>query len=313
MIARSSRLGRVRPLVTVAACLALAGTAHAQGDGPHSLPLVPVDMNIVVVLPLGLSGNFNPSQTVLIPGAKVDVLAVPLTYVRTFSVGDRFGRVFATLPLATLDASADIDHPGGGSLDVSRGRSGSMDPMVTMHVGLFGAPALAVAEFVKRPKSFQMIAIAGLSIPVGTYDADRLINLGTNRWSFRLGVGTVLPFAKALAWESANSVVLFTDNDDVFGPAESRSQNALYISENHVTRAFTPKWWGSVDLRYQYGGETSTDGVPDDNLTNMLGGGLTVGHQFAPRLSGYASYGRVLAKQGDAKEEMIRLQLAYSF
>ena len=26
---------------------------------------------------MGLSGNFNPSQTVLVPGAKIDVFAVP--------------------------------------------------------------------------------------------------------------------------------------------------------------------------------------------------------------------------------------------
>jgi hypothetical protein len=71
------------------ACLALAGTARAQGDGPHNLPLIPKDTNLFVVLPLGLSGNFNPSQTVLIPNADVDVFAVPLTYVRTFSLGGR--------------------------------------------------------------------------------------------------------------------------------------------------------------------------------------------------------------------------------
>ena len=48
--------------------LALAGTARAQGDGPHNLPLIPKDTNLLVVMPMGLSGNFNPSQTVLIPG-----------------------------------------------------------------------------------------------------------------------------------------------------------------------------------------------------------------------------------------------------
>jgi hypothetical protein len=54
-------------------------------------------------------------------------------------------------------------------------------------------------EFMKHPKSFQMVAIVGTSIPIGTYDPDRLINLGTNRWSFRLGAGTVVPFTKATA------------------------------------------------------------------------------------------------------------------
>ena len=187
-----------------------------------------------------------------------------------------------------------------------------MDPMLTLHLGLVGAPALKLPEFVKHAKSFQLVAILGTSIPVGTCDSTRFIHLGTNRWSFRLGAGTVLPFSKTTAWESANSVFLFTDNNDPFGAASERSQDPLFVSENHLTHAFDPKWWGSLDLRYQYGGETSTDGVPDDNLTNTLGGGATVGHQFTPHLSSYASYGRVLAKKGDAQEWMVRLQLECS-
>ena len=303
-----------RIALAVLACLALAGTARAQGDGPHSLPLIPKDTNLFVVLPLGLSGNFNPSQTVLIPGANVDVFALPLTYVRTFSLGGRFGRLFLSAPLATLDAGGTIIDPRTGEeLSVSRGRSGWMDPLVTLHVGLVGAPALGLPEFVKHAKSFQMFAIVGTAIPIGTYDSARAINLGTNRWTFRLGLGMVTPLGKSTAWESANSVLLFTDNSDVFGRVDTRSQDPLFVSENHLTHAFNPKWWGSVDLRWQVGGETQSDGVADDNLTNILGGGLTVGHAFNRHFSGYVSYGQVLAKKGNAEERMVRGQLVYSF
>jgi len=307
-----------RSALVLVGVLAVAGLlpapAEAQGDGPHTLPLVPVGVNIFASMAMGLSGNFNPTQTVLIPGANVDVFAVPLTYIRTFPLGHRFGRLFVTVPLATLDASAEVLDPIlGGNRLIARWRSGSMDPMVTMHIGLVGAPALKLPEFIKHPGSFQMVAIVGTSIPIGTYDATRLINLGTNRWSFRLGVGTVTPFTKTTAWESANSVFLFTENDDVFGPADARSQHPLFVSENHLTHAFNPKWWGSVDLRWQVGGETSTDGIPDDNLTNILGGGLSLGTQFTPHFGGYGSYGRVLAKKGDAKEWMVRYQFIYSF
>lgn len=296
------------------ACLALAGTARAQGDGPHNLPLIPKDTNLFVVMPMGLSGNFNPSQTVLIPGANVDVFAVPVTYIRTFSLGGRFARLFLTAPLATMDAGGSIVDPRSGTeIEVSRGRSGWMDPMVTMHVGLVGAPALAPAEYVKHPRSLQLFAIAGTAIPIGTYDPTRAINLGTNRWTFRLGLGMVAPLGKTTAWESANSFMLYTDNRDVFGGADTRSQDPLFISENHLTHAFNPKWWGSVDLRWQYGGETTTDGFADDNRTNILGGGLTLGHTFNRRFSGYVSYGNILASSGNADEWLIRTQLVYSF
>ncbi len=294
--------------------LALAGTARAQGDGPHNLPLIPKDTNLLVVMPMGLSGNFNPSQTVLIPGANVDVFAFPVTYIRTFSLGGRFARLFLTAPLATMDAGGTIVDPRtGDEIEVSRGRSGWMDPMLTLHVGLVGAPALAPAEYVKHPKSLQLFAIVGTAIPIGTYDSTRAINLGTNRWTFRLGLGMVAPLSKSTAWESANSFMLYTDNTDVFGGADTRSQDALFISENHVTHAFNPKWWGSVDLRWQYGGETQTDGFADDNRTNILGGGLTLGHTFTRHFTGYLSYGNVLASSGNADEWLVRAQIVYSF
>jgi Putative MetA-pathway of phenol degradation len=303
-----------RVALAVLACLALAGTARAQGDGPHNLPIIPKDTNLFVVLPLGLSGNFNPSQTVLIPNANVDVFAVPLTYVRTFSLGGRFGRLFLTAPLSSLDASGTVIDPRTGQeLTVSRGRSGWMDPMVTMHIGLVGAPALGLPEFMKHPKSFQMLAIVGTAIPIGTYDSTRAINLGTNRWTFRLGLGLVTPLTKTTAWESANSVMLFTDNNDVFGRVATRSQDPLFVSENHLTHAFNPKWWGSIDLRWQIGGETHSDGVTDDNRTNILGGGVTLGHTFNRHFSGYIGYGNVLASSGNADEWMVRTQLVYSF
>jgi hypothetical protein len=303
-----------RAALAMLASLALAGTARAQGDGPHNLPLIPKGTNLFVVLPLGLSGNFNPSQTVLIPNANVDVFAVPLTYVRTFSLGGRFGRLFLTAPLSTLDASGTlIDPRTGQELTVSRGRSGWMDPMVTMHIGLVGAPALGLPEFMKHPKGFQMLAIVGTAIPIGTYDSTRAINLGTNRWTFRLGLGLVTPLTKTTAWESANSVMLFTDNNDVFGRVATRSQDPLFVSENHLTHAFNPRWWGSIDLRWQIGGETHSDGVADDNRTNILGGGVTLGHTFNRHFSGYIGYGNVLASSGNADEWMVRTQLVYSF
>ena len=85
------------------------------------------------------------------------------------------------------------------------------------------------------------------------------------------------------------------------------------MSENHVTHNFTPKFWGGVDLRWQVGGETATDGIDDDNLTNILGGGVSLGYQFTRPLGSYGSYGAVLAKKGDAKEQMFRYMLTYSF
>ena len=295
-------------------CVAPVTRAAAQGDGPHNLPLIPIGTNIFTPQVLVLSGNFNPQQTVLVPGAEIDVIAVPVTYIRTFALGNRFGRLFLVAPISSVEASVEAFDPIAGRLRTpERQRTGVMDPMVTMHIGLAGAPALKPAEFMKHPKSIQVLAILGTSIPVGTYDSDRLINLGTNRWSFRTGLGTVFPMGRRTALEMSNNLYFFTDNGDVSGPAEERSQAPLYVLENHLTHNFTPKFWGSLEARYQYGGTTTTDGRDDDNLTNMLGGGFSLGYQLTPHFGSWVTLGTILAKKGEAEENMFRFQVAYSF
>jgi hypothetical protein len=241
-------------------------------------------------------------------------VAAPITYIRTFALGSRFGRLFLVAPVSTLDASVAAFDPRLGNIrNVEKSRSGFMDPMVTMHIGFAGAPALKPAEYMKHAKSFQSFAIVGASIPVGTYDSNRLINLGTNRWSFRTGIGTVFPMGKRTALEMSNNLYFFTANTDVSGPAKRRAQDPLYVLENHLTHNFSPKFWGSLDARYQYDGETYTDGGADDNVTNALGGGGTLGYQLTPHFGLWSSFGTVLAKKGDAKQNMFRFQIAYSF
>ena len=297
-------------VLALCACVLSAGRAEAQGDGPHNLPLIPINTNIFTPQVLVLSGNFNPQGTVLVPGADIDVIAGPITYIRTFALGNQFGRLFLVAPTSTLDASVEALDPRFGLVrTIERRRSGFMDPMVTMHIGLVGAPALKLAEFVKYPKAFQMVAIVGTSIPVGTYDSDRLINLGTNRWSFRTGVGTVFPFGekKRTALEMSNNLYLFTANNDVSGPAEEREQDPLYVLENHLTHNFTAKLWGSLEARYQYGGTTTTDGIADDNLTNVLGGGFSLGYQLTPHFGSWVTLGTISGQEGRRQGKPVQI------
>ena len=79
-----------------------------------------------------------------------------------------------------------------------------------------------------------------------------------------------------------------------------------------MTRAAAIALLGALALA-ACGGETHTDGSADDNHTNILGGGVTLGHSFTPHFSGYVSYGNILASSGNADEWLIRTQLVYSF
>jgi hypothetical protein len=52
-----------------------------------------------------------------------------------------------------------------------------------------------------------------VSVPLGQYDTDRLVNLGTNRWFFQPELGISKAWGP-LTRELAASVTLYTDNRD---------------------------------------------------------------------------------------------------
>ena len=206
-------------LIVLCVSLLPAGRADAQGDGPHNLPLIPINTNIFTPQVLVLSGNFIPAGTAVVPGASVDVVAVPDHLHPDVRPGQPLRpplRGASGLDAGRQRGRSSIPIQGKYRF-IDRGRSGIMDPMVTLHIGLAGAPALKLGEFMKHPKSFQMVAIAGVGMPFGTYDSSRLINLGTNRWTIRTGIGTVFPFGekKRTALEMSNNLYFFTKNNDV--------------------------------------------------------------------------------------------------
>ena len=184
-----------------------------------------------------------------------------------------------------------------------------------MRVGLIGAPALKPADFMKTPPDFQLYALAGVSLPWGEYSQNTPLNLGTNRWSLRLGMPMVMPLGKkpGSTWlEIHPNVYIYGDNNKPFR-ADSRSQDALYVLESHLTHNFTPKFWAGIDLRYQNGGETTTDGVEDDNKLNRLGGGISIGYTFSRAWNGFISYGDVITESDKSKMNMWRARLIWIF
>jgi hypothetical protein len=141
-------------------------------------------------------------------------------------------------------------------------------------VNLLGAPALSLKEF----RDYRQDIIVGVSLvisaPTGQYDHTKLINVGTNRWSFKPGIGV----SKALGqWtlEGAASVTFFTDNDQFFGN-NVRQQDPLYALQAHVIYSFNPKLWGALDATYYVGGRTSVNGTLKDDLQQNSRWGATL-------------------------------------
>ena len=128
------------------------------------------------------------------------------------------------VPYTQLDGTADLPGPARGT----RRRRDSARPAFRPSINLHGAPALALREFSTWKQDLIVGASLQVSPPWGQYDADRLVNIGSNRWSFKPEVG----ISKATGpWtlEAQAAATFFTDNDDFYG-GNTRSQRPALLA-----------------------------------------------------------------------------------
>ena len=174
-----------------------------------------------------------------------------------------------TVTDARLDASGFVD-------DVLRTREqdGLADPAFYFTINLSGAPALSFEEF----RDYRQETIVGLTFrltaPLGAYDNDRLLNIGTNRWSFKPEIGISRAWAD-WTFEAAAAAIVFSDNDD-FDSGKARKQEPIYSLQGHVIYAFPGGIWAALGATWYAGGRTTIDGVMRDDLQQNWRAGFTL-------------------------------------
>ena len=288
----------------------------SQGDGPRAHLFSPIGVWAVNPKYLHLEQNLLPNGNILVENADITVDVFPTTFVHTFRLGEKFARVFAMVNPGSLRATATAVP---GSVKEELNASGFSDGFIAFEYGLIGAPALNAIEFSQHIPQFSLNGFFKFWYS-GSYNSNKLINLGTNRSTFEIGTTMAIPFHKEASqnatWlEIIPTVQFYAANND---PARSSTadkveQKPLFILENHLTHNLNNKLWVGADFRYQVGGETKADGVPDDNNINILGGGLNLGYQINAPLSAFVGYDTILVGDNNAKSNMLRFSLVFAY
>ena len=120
-------------------------------------------------------------------------------------------KVGVILPYSWLSGSAVFDGK-----PVSRESSGLIDPVLKISINLVDAPALTLEEFPSYRQNWILGVSLSVSVPLGRYEEDRLVNLGTNRWSFKPEIGLSKRWGPVTV-DVAASAKLYTDNDEFAG------------------------------------------------------------------------------------------------
>jgi hypothetical protein len=263
------------------ACWALMGIASpagAQDIEPRAYSNAPIGVNFLVAGYAYTRGGVSFDSALPVSNPELTTSNAVAGYARVLEFRGQSAKFDVSAPLTAMSGSADFN---GEPLE--RDISGLGDSRFRLSVNFFGAPALSLKEFA----GFQQDLIVGASLqvtaPTGQYDDSRLVNLGTNRWSFKPELGVSQALGR---WtlEGTAAVTLYTDNDE-FYPGKTRSQDPLYSLQAHVIYSFRSGIWGSLDGTYFAGGRTTVDGILNNDLQQNWRVGATLAFPVNTRSS----------------------------
>ena len=176
--------------------------------------------------------------------------------------------------------------------------TGLGDPRIRFSVLLHGAPALSLQEFADYRQDFVVGVSLAVLVPLGQYDSDKLVNIGTNRWAVRPELGVSKTFG---AWtiELAPSVTFYTANHDFFG-GKTLERDPLFAAQAHVIYYSRLGIWGSIDATYYVGGASTVDGERAERPENLrLGATVSIPVNRHNSVKLYGSVGAIARTGGN--------------
>jgi len=242
--------------------------AGAQDLEPRAYSPAPVGTNFLALTYGHSSGDFLPDPTLPIQHASVQFNNVALGYYHSFGLFGRQTAVALGVPYVWGFGDALVK---GAQTHIQR--SGLGDPVLRISYILYGSPALSPEDFKKRTHRSIVGASVLITAPLGQYDPKLLVNIGTNRWSFKPQIG----FSReAYKWtfDLYFGGYFFTENSNFFG-GHIRDQAPIAATQVHISYTFRRNMWVAVDGIYYTGGRTTLNRVPESDLRQNVRVGLT--------------------------------------
>jgi len=287
--------GPKQVIAALAACV-LAGVGFsvcAQDIEPRAYSNAPIGVNFLIAGYAYTRGGLSFDSSLPITNPHLNTSSAVIAYATVLDLWGMSAKFDATVPYTWLSGTADYQGQ-----PVQRTVSGFANPAFRLSVNLYGAPALTLKEFADWEQDLIIGASLRVVAPWSQYDDSKLVNIGTNRWSFKPEVG----ISKAIGpWtlEGEAGVTIYTDNKDFFG-GNTLSRDPLYSLQGHVIYGFRSGIWASLDATYFSGGRTTLNGVLNSDLQQnwRVGGTLALPVNRLNSIKFYASKG-VSARTGN--------------
>ena len=291
---------RILALLICGYCLG----ARAQELEPRALTNLPVGMNFVLAGYVFSQGNILLDPAVPIEDLDATLHTGFVAYARSINFFGLSGKVDVIVPFATGDWTGEFMD-----VDTATSRTGFGDTRVRLSVNFSGAPALTPKEF----RNYKQTTVVGGSVqmimPTGQYNPSKLVNLGSNRWTFRTQFGASQSFGPWIT-EAYVGAWFFTPNKDFFGGSEL-TQRPFLTMKAHVVYTLPKGKWIALDAGYGIGARTTIDGDLKDTRLSTWRFGATIAFPFA--LSHAIKLIAATAVRGERGPAFNAISLAYQY
>lgn len=228
----------------------------AQDLSPRAYVITPVRSNAVNLTYSFFDGSIILGNAVPIEGATGRVNVQVFSYYRSLSFFGRSASIVAVLPYGV----GNFDGTASG-VEAHLYRSGLLDSTFRFSVNLKGGPAMDLREYSKWKQKTLIGVSFKFTAPTSQYDPTKLVNFGTNRWSFEPEVGLSKRRGHWLI-DTYGGVWFFTENPNFYPGTPEQSKNPVGAFEGHLSYDVRPRLWASLDGNFWFGGSTSLNGVP---------------------------------------------------
>jgi hypothetical protein len=253
----------------VLAVAASGSHAYAQELEPRAYGNAPVGLNFLIAGYGYTEGGVVADPSIPLTNANIRIHSEFLAYALSVDMWGRSGKLDVVLPYASLSGTAEV-----AGQPREREISGLGDPRFRFSMNLLGAPALSLKELASYRQDLIVGASLEVWVPVGQYDADKLVNIGTHRWKVRPELG-ISKASGRWTFELAGGVAFYGNNDNFLG-GRTREQDPIYSVQGGVIYSFRSGVWAALSGTYYTGGRTMVDGVKADDLQENSRVGVTL-------------------------------------
>ncbi len=234
--------------------------SYGQDLDPRAYARIPVNVTVAVAGFSYSDGGIVTDATLPVKDLDARIGAPSLAIVRSFSLLGRTAQVSAALPYAWGEITATI-----AGVPQSTTRSGLSDMRLRFSWLLLGAPAGSMAEIAKAPRKTILGTSLSIVTPTGQNFPEKLINIGASRWAFKPELALSQPVGRRWLIDFYTGLWLFTENDSYYPGSSTRTQKPMGSFQGHISYNIQPLMWVALDCTFYTGGQSSVDGVENED------------------------------------------------